>query len=270
MKSVLEYKDYLDFLKDFLQKKKGENSGFSYTVWAQKMDLKSSSMLSMVITGERFPSKSLIEKLSQYIGFTSAEAEYFETLIDLKKLKSKSRLTVNIDGNNLSNISLSNESTFLSPMTFIVKELVSENKNKNINSEWLNKNLLVKHQNYDLQKILAELTEKEILHKNEEGNFSVLENNIVNIMTTPEQVQNFHNASLEMTKQAYNTSQRDQRTFHTSFVKLKKDKLELVKKRMQEFQRELTDLMEEGDGDHILYQVNFHLFPISQTIKAID
>jgi uncharacterized protein (TIGR02147 family) len=78
MKSVLEYKDYLYFLKDFLQKKKGENSGFSYTVWAQKMDLKSSSMLSMVITGERFPSKSLIEKLSQYIGFTPAEAEYFE------------------------------------------------------------------------------------------------------------------------------------------------------------------------------------------------
>lgn len=165
------------------------------------MDLKSSSMLSMVITGERFPSKSLIEKLSQYIGFTSAEAEYFETLIDLKKLRSKSRLTVNIDGNGSTSTSHTDESTFLSPMTFIVKELVSENTTQNINSEWLNKNLLVKHQDYDLQRILNELTEKEILHKNEEGNFSVLESNIVNIMTTPEQVQNFHNASLEMTKQ---------------------------------------------------------------------
>jgi len=269
MKSVLGYKDYLDFLKDFLQKKKRENSGFSYTVWAQKMELKSSSMLSMVITGERFPSKSLIEKLSQYIGFTPAEAEYFETLVDLKKLKNKGRLTVNIDGN-ASNEASSHESNFLSPMTFIVKELVSENSHQNINSEWLNKNLLLKHQNYDLQKILIELTEKEILRKDEEGNFSVLENNIVNIMTTPEQVQNFHNASLEMTKQAYNTSQKDQRTFHTSFVKLKKDKLELVKKRMQEFQKELTDLMEEGEGDHVLYQVNFHLFPISQTIKRLE
>jgi uncharacterized protein (TIGR02147 family) len=152
-------------------------------------------------------------------------------------------------------------------MTFIVKELVNENPTQNINSEWLNKNLLAKHQNYDLQKILTELTEKEILHKDKEGKFSILENNIINIMTTPEQVQNFHNASLEMTKQAYNTSQRDQRTFHTSFVKLKKNNLELVKKRVLEFQRELTDLMEEGEGDHILYQVNFHLFPISQTIK---
>ena len=87
------------------------------------------------------------------------------------------------------------------------------------------------------------------------------------ILTTTEQIKKFHQAAQEMAVQAFDTSSREERSFHTSFVKLKKSKLEEATKKIQEFQKELTSFMEDGTGETVLYQVNLQLFPISKVIK---
>jgi uncharacterized protein (TIGR02147 family) len=269
MKSVFEYKDHLDFLKDFFQKKKKENPGFSYTVWARKINLKSSSMLSMVLTGERLPSKALIKKIAVYMELSLEEEEYLITLINLKKIVKNPRLTVYLNSDSYKSKSTNSEDLFLSPITFIIKELIDSSPRGGVNANWLKKTLLIQHHKYNLDNVISELIEKEIIAKNENGQLEVVENNILKVIGSSDQIKNFHNATLEISKQAFETSHKDQRTFHTSFVKLKKDRLEEAKRRIQEFQRELTSFIEDGEveDDTILYQVNLQLFPISKVIK---
>jgi uncharacterized protein (TIGR02147 family) len=267
MKSIFDYKDYLDFLKDFFLYKKKENSGFSYTVWSRKMNLKSSSMLSMVVNGERLPSKAFIKNVSKYMKLTPNEEEYFATLVNFKKLVKNPRLTVYLDAESKALNKSDSDNLFVSPMTFIIKELIEAKSDGKIDSKWLNKNLLIKHQKYDLDAILNELLAKEILLKGIDNKLTVKENNLIKVLATKEQIRNFHQANQEMAAQAFDTSVKEERAFHTSFVKLKKDKLEEAKKLIQNFQKELTSFVEEGNGDTILYQVNLQLFPISKVIK---
>ncbi len=267
MKSIFDYKDYLDFLNDFFAKKKKENPGFSYTVWSRKMNLKSSSMLSMVLKGERLPSKAFIKNISNYMELNSEEEEYFKTLVNLKKLVKNPRLTVYLNSQENIEAAPKSESLFVSPMTFIIKELVEAKADGNISASWLSKNLLIKHQKYDLDAILNELIAKEIILKNSSGKLTVSDSNLLKVLTTSDQIKNFHHATQEMALQAYETSAKDQRSFHTSFVKLKKDRLEEAKRRIQEFQRELTSFVEDGEGETVLYQVNLQLFPISKVIE---
>lgn len=267
MKSIYTYKDYQDFLKDFFLQKKKEHPGFSYSVWARKMNLKSSSMLSMVLNNERLPSKAFIKKLSVYLKLNNEEEEYFKTLVNLKKIVKNPRLTVYLNSEASLSDNDKSKNLFASPMTFIIKELLEAKTTSSLSVTWLKENLLIQHQKYNLNEILSELITKEILQKNSEGKLSVVESNLLKVLATPEQIKGFHKAAQEMAIQAYDTSSKEQRAFHTSFVKLKKDRLEEAKRRILEFQRELTSFVEDGTGEVVLYQVNLQLFPLSKTIE---
>ena len=151
-------------------------------------------------------------------------------------------------------------------MAFIIKELAEAKDEGPMTSEWLTEKLLIQHQNFDLEEILNELVAKEILLRDHSGHLTFKESHQVNVMATTDQIRTFHKAAQEIATQAYDTTEKDQRTFHTSFVRLKKDRPEEAKKRILEFQKELTTFVEEGTAESVLYQVNLQLFPISKTI----
>ncbi len=267
MKSIFEYKNYLDYLNDYYQEKKSNNPHFSYAVWAAKMNLKSSSMLSMILNNERFPSKALIEKLAKYIGLSKEEEEYMEGLIDLKRIQKNSRLTVFLKSEfSPTRTQEDNEDLLLTPTTFIIKELVEGVGQKGLDPLWLKKHLLIGQQDINLDLILSELLKRKIIAKNDAGKIILGEEKLINILTTPDQVKRFHFAGQELAREAFENSLKETRTFHTSFVRLKMDRLEEAKKKLINFQREFSEFVEDGEGDCFLYQINLQLFPLSKKI----
>jgi uncharacterized protein (TIGR02147 family) len=87
MKSVFEYLDYRDFLKDFYEEKKSEHSFFSYRLFGSKVGL-DASYLAKVLIGQRHISNGSIGKITAFCGLREREADFFETLVHFVKARS--------------------------------------------------------------------------------------------------------------------------------------------------------------------------------------
>lgn len=87
MKSVFEYLDYRDFLKDFYEEKKSQRSFFSYRLFGEKIGI-DPSYLAKVLIKSRNISNSSIEIVASFCGLKGREADYFETLVHFVKAQS--------------------------------------------------------------------------------------------------------------------------------------------------------------------------------------
>lgn len=95
--TIFEFKDYKDFLKTVgLPHGKYSHSSQTLQKWARRLGYRSPSSLTMILNGQRFPSRDMVKSLSRDLGLSAKEIEYFELLIDLAKAKSKDKNTEKI------------------------------------------------------------------------------------------------------------------------------------------------------------------------------
>ena len=84
---VLNYSDYRLFLQDSFHYSQKKNPQWSYEAWAHKLELQSNTSLLKIINGQREAGKKIQDKLVEYFGFNDTEAQYFNDLVELSKLK---------------------------------------------------------------------------------------------------------------------------------------------------------------------------------------
>lgn len=84
--NILDYTDYREFLREYVEFKKAKSSSWSLGAWARVLGLSGAAHLSMIIRGQRSPSLKLIERLCGYFGFAPREAGYFKELIRITKV----------------------------------------------------------------------------------------------------------------------------------------------------------------------------------------
>ena len=82
---IYDFTDYRDFLNHHAKKKK--EAGLSIGAWAKRLQLKGTSSLSMILSGERDPGPKMIDRFISYFGFNESESLYFKTLIYFSKEK---------------------------------------------------------------------------------------------------------------------------------------------------------------------------------------
>jgi len=80
---VFDYADYHDYLRDWIEDRKRRGLVVSYQWLASRMGLKSRSFLRLVTLGEKDLSPGTALKLSQAMGHTAREEEYFVILVAL-------------------------------------------------------------------------------------------------------------------------------------------------------------------------------------------
>jgi uncharacterized protein (TIGR02147 family) len=88
MKSVFEYIDYRQYLKDYYNESKKNKKYFSYRFFALKAGLKAPILLKMVIDGKRNLSRKTIEKFIKGLGLKEKEAVFFRNLVLFNQAKS--------------------------------------------------------------------------------------------------------------------------------------------------------------------------------------
>ena len=81
--AVFDYADYHDYLRDWIEDRKRRGLVVSYQWLASRMGLKSRSFLRLVSLGEKDLSPTAALKLSQAMGHTAREEEYFVILVAL-------------------------------------------------------------------------------------------------------------------------------------------------------------------------------------------
>lgn len=81
MVNIFDFVDFREYLQKYYNSKKGGNSHFSYQLLAQKAGFSNRGFLYNIIQGKKSLSKIHCLKLSQALGHTKKEAEYFENIV---------------------------------------------------------------------------------------------------------------------------------------------------------------------------------------------
>jgi uncharacterized protein (TIGR02147 family) len=87
MKSVMDYLEYRDFLKDFYESKKRDNALFSYRYMGNKVSIDPSHLVKILQKQRHIGNKS-VEVFITFCGLKDTEAEYFAALVNFNKSKS--------------------------------------------------------------------------------------------------------------------------------------------------------------------------------------
>ncbi|HAJ78392.1 MAG TPA: hypothetical protein DCO75_01355 [Fibrobacteres bacterium] len=81
MPNIFEYQNFRTYLKDYYSEQKEQKKYFSYRYFSEKAGVHTPSFLFYIIEGKRNLTKSSIVKISQAIGHSREEADYFENLV---------------------------------------------------------------------------------------------------------------------------------------------------------------------------------------------
>jgi len=81
MKSVFEYMNFRDFLRDYYKEKKAGQPYFSYRLFSEKAGFKSPNFLKLVIDGKRNLTKDSVFKFCKAMRLNKKECDYFENLV---------------------------------------------------------------------------------------------------------------------------------------------------------------------------------------------
>lgn len=91
MKQLFHYFDYQEFLRDFYEEKKRDNSFMSYRYLGAKLGLDPGFLLK-VMQGKLHLADKSIPPLCSYFKFTDRESEYFSVLVNYNKAKTHSEV----------------------------------------------------------------------------------------------------------------------------------------------------------------------------------
>ena len=81
MPSVFNYQDYRKFLADYYEEKKASSSSFSYQNFSRKAGFTSKSFVFNVINGRKNLSRASVAKMCGALALSKTEAAYFENLV---------------------------------------------------------------------------------------------------------------------------------------------------------------------------------------------
>jgi len=87
MDSLFSYTDYRRFLRDYFNEKKLGNTAFSLKILADRAGFKARDYLLRVMNGSRNLSQSGVCMLSQALGLSEKEADYFANLVGFNQAK---------------------------------------------------------------------------------------------------------------------------------------------------------------------------------------
>lgn len=81
MRSIYEYSDYRELLKDHYDEQKTLHPGFSFRVLSQRAGVASSAFFKLVIEGKRNLTKQSVLKVATALKLDADQSEYFENLV---------------------------------------------------------------------------------------------------------------------------------------------------------------------------------------------
>jgi len=78
---IFNYTDFRQFLRDWLDCKKGENSAWSHRMLAEKVGLKSGGHISLILNGKANLKETALEAFIRLLKLTDIQANYFRNLV---------------------------------------------------------------------------------------------------------------------------------------------------------------------------------------------
>jgi uncharacterized protein (TIGR02147 family) len=265
---VFGYLDYRAFLADFYKARK--HKGYSYRAFSRAAGLGAPNYLKLVIAGQRNLTPPMAARFAGACGLAGEAAEYFEHLVEFNQASTAARRNASYAkiagfdryrrGHKLELAQAAYHSTWYLPA---IRELVTS-PSFDEDPERLAALLLPAIKPNEAKSALDTLLELGLLERDPHGR---LRQASAVVSTGPETVgmhiANYHAEMMRRATAAMELVPAAQRDVSSVTFCISPRGLARVKKRIQEFRRELIALVEAEPDRSQVVQLNLQLFPLS-------
>ncbi len=276
MINVFDYSDFRKYLADYYADKKKANPRFSYQIIANKAGIKNKGFIYNIIKGNKALLKSNIYKISQALGHTRYEAEYFETLIAFsqtadvagrKYLFEKMSAMKNLGkATSAAQVLRKDQYDFYSNWYHIMVRLIIGMYEFKGDYKWLSKMMDPPITATQAKHSIQLLEKLNLIRKGVEGVYRISDTNLTtgkDIMSIA--FQNFHMACNDLAKRAFTQFPLAARNMTGLSLGISKDGYKKICDEIQNFQTKIIEMANADHGADQVYQLNFHFFPTSKS-----
>lgn len=271
MARIFEYTDYRKFLHDWCEEQRERSKVFSYRNFARKGGISSSGFLKSVMDGSRNLTKEAIGKFVKAMDLDGEEATFFEDLVlfnqaethaeknhHYKRMMSCRRF---LDAHKLEHDSFDYFSkwyyTAIREM-IVLPDFVEDH-------EWIASRLNPSVSEKEVAHAIETLISLGLAERDESGKLRMSQQKLVtDDEISSVNITNFHRSMIRQAEESLSTFKAADRHVGSITVAMKREKFDEVKKRLNEFRKELWALLEDTEGAEEVYQINFQLFGLTK------
>ncbi|MEQ1569205.1 MAG: TIGR02147 family protein [Myxococcota bacterium] len=267
---MFSYLDYRAFLRDTYTAKKAEQRGFSFRSFSRRAGLQSPNHLKRVIDGERNLNGPMAIRYAAALQMGVEEAAYFGDLVafsqadsDAERNAAYERLQSNRGYRRAQKLDIAHAAYTSSWYLPVIREMVAL-EGFRADPAWIGRHLLPAVSANEVSKALDILVDLGMLRWTDTGG---LEQADAVVTTGPEtrglHVRNFHRAMLERAAMSMEIVPAPQRDISALTFGADDTVLGEVKRRVQEFRKDLLAYVTDHGPGRRIVQLNFQLFPLS-------
>ena len=279
MPSVFKYQDYRKFLADYYEEKKAASPAFSYQGFSHKAGFSSKSFLFNVIKGRKTLSRASIVRMCEAMGLKRSESAYFENLVYFNQSQNFSERDFyfeKLNGIKPGNGEVSgirklrdDQYEFYSKWHHVVVrsliDLFPTITDSKTMAKMVHPALLPKQarESIDLLKRLG------LIAKKKNGAFAITDK----LISTGQEiqslaVQHFHLQCMELAARALKELPKNRRNISGLTLGISRKAYDKVCEEILLCQEKILRIAEGDAKSDEVYQLNFHLFPVSREAPA--
>jgi uncharacterized protein (TIGR02147 family) len=270
MKSVFEYDNYREFLKDSYLEMKSRNKKFSFRYFARQAGFKACNVLKLVMDGKRNISPHSIEKFAKGLKLTKTETLFFKYLVLFNQsTNSEERGALAeelIKQKSFKKIYPMKESQFnfyrywyFTP----IREMIGLPDFKE-DPEWIAKRLTPPITPEEAKRALDELTKLGLIARDATGSLRQTEMHLkTDDEVTSSSIATFHRQMLGLASESIDLVSRDKRDISAQTFTVSQATARKIKEKVQSFRKEIIDMVvHDAEDPDAVYQLNLQLFPL--------
>ncbi|MBF0492120.1 MAG: TIGR02147 family protein [Deltaproteobacteria bacterium] len=273
MKKVFQYLDYREFLKERFAYLKKHKRNVTHRALSTKAGFTSPNFLKLVMDGKRNLTEDSLCKVCKAFDLNEKECAFFKALVNFNQAKDfqskeeayqKLRQTrQDLPLQHLDHAQME----YLEAWHHVALREMVELKDFKEDPFWIQEKLGKEIKISDIKKSLALLETLGLLERNAEGKLRAKQRAI----STGNEVASlaafrFHQGMIEKAKEALQKTSAEERDISSLTLALSEEKFLEVKKRLQDFRKEILSLVQDEQAASTVYQLNFQLFNLTECV----
>lgn len=273
MKSVFEYFDYRDYLKDFYEERKAIHSFFSYRYFGNKVGVDPSYLLKVLLKNRHLSEKSITRVIS-FCGLSDTEAEYFHTLVFFIKAKTQREsrfhfeklLAIrNVNSRLIEDWQYEYFCTWYHPVVRSILEYFDFKGDYALLGKQLSPPISAKEARASVELLKA----LDLINCDEFGRYYLTHNAV----TTGDQwhslaISAFQEQTIRLSQESLERHDRSLRDISTITMNINSEDFEEIRNRITEFRHSIIAYAGECNNPDRTYQLNIQLFPLTETNRG--
>lgn len=274
MANIFEYIDYRRYLRDAYEERRKESAKFSYRYIAGKVGFSSPGFFANVLSGKKDISLKLALKFAELFKLGRKEREYFEALVLFNKSTGASEKKEYLDrllalrGTRVKSVDAHQWEYFEKWHHAVVRELIAIKPFRGdfrALAAMVNPPITAQ----EARKSVELLERLGLIRKGGDGTYERTDAALsAGDAISKALIAAFQIQAMDLAKHAMETLPGGVRNFSTLTMSVSESTYEAMLEELRAFRRRLLDMAQESEDVDRVYQMNFHVFPLSSLPSA--